>query len=139
MSAAPAKLKRIDHVELRVRDLAKSTAFYEKLLGLTRDRQRELGDDVGVYLSDSSEAEFSIVLVEGVPNGMEMTGLDHICLEVESRRDVDVIHAAARSSGTQTTVPRVHHRRYQTYVFDPNGYKIEIAARTPAGSRAPSE
>jgi catechol 2,3-dioxygenase-like lactoylglutathione lyase family enzyme len=134
MDTVPARLKRIDHVELRVRDLAQSEAFYEKLLGLTRDRAREQGDDVGVYLSDAADAAFSIVLVEGVPNGMEMIGLDHICLEVESKRDVDVIHAAARSSGTQTTVPRFHQKRYQTYVFDPNGYKIEIAAHSREGS-----
>lgn len=135
MNATAGKLRRIDHVELRVRDLAQSAAFYERLLGLSRCARSDSEDGVSVYLSEAPDAQFSIVLVEGVPAGMELSGLDHVCLEVATLQDVDEIHAAAKMAGTQTTVPTVHRDRYRTYVFDPNGYKIEIAAR-PRNGRA---
>lgn len=130
MGQSPGRLRRIDHVELRVRDLVQSAAFYERLLGLAKRKDEVTSDRVAVYLSDSADVDgaFSIVLVEGVPTGMEMAGLDHFCLQVATAGDVDEIHEAAVATGTQTTSPRLNHGRYQTYVFDPNGYKIEIAA-----------
>ena len=137
MNQTPGRFRRIDHVELRVRDLAQSAAFYERLLGLTKRREwAGASDRVSVYLSDSADAgaAFSIVLVEGMPTGMEIAGLDHICLEVSTPTDVDEIHAAAIAAGSQATSPRIHLDRYQTYVFDPNGYKIEIATRRSNGT-----
>jgi len=135
MNATAGKLRRIDHVELRVRDLAQSAAFYERLLGLTRCASCDPDDGVSVYLSEAPDAQFSIILVEGVPAGMELGGMDHVCLEVATVNDVDEIHAAAKTAGTQTTDPTLYRDRYRTYVFDPNGYKIEIAAR-PRNGRA---
>jgi len=133
MSRMAGKVSRIDHVELRVRDLAHSAAFYEDVLGLSRADEDGYGDGVRVYRSDALGAGFSIVLVAGAPRGMGISGLDHLSLEVATARDVDEIHAAAKSSGARTTDPAMRCNRYQTYVFDPNGYKIEVAARPRPG------
>jgi catechol 2,3-dioxygenase-like lactoylglutathione lyase family enzyme len=125
------KLTGIGHVELRVRNLDESDAFYRDVFGLVRRPADPPSDKVCscVGVPASGDETFSIVLTEGLPLGTEIAGLDHVSLTVPHGQDVRDIHAGACRHGVRCTSPRRFNGAYQTFIFDPNGYKIEVVAK----------
>lgn len=123
-------LARIGHVELRVRSLDESATFYHEVFGLMRRTATPPNDKVCecVGVPASGDATFSIVLTEGLPLGTEIAGLDHVSFTVPSGQGVRDIHALASELGVRCTSPRLFDGGYQTFLFDPNGYKIEVVA-----------
>jgi catechol 2,3-dioxygenase-like lactoylglutathione lyase family enzyme len=128
------KLTGIGHVELRVRNLDESAAFYRDVFGLVRRPAAPPSDKVClcVGVPASGDETFSIVLTEGLPLGTEIAGLDHVSLTVPNGQDVRDIYASATRLGVRRTAPRAFDGAYQTFVFDPNGYKIEVVAKNLA-------
>ncbi|UCF34619.1 MAG: VOC family protein [Phycisphaerales bacterium] len=124
------KLSRISHVELRVRNLDESAVFYRELFGLQPMQANPPSDKVCVCsaLDPSGEEGISVVLAEGLPPNLELVGMDHLSFGVPAKDDVSEIYLRALQLGARATSPRVFDGRYQTFVFDPNGYKIEVAA-----------
>ena len=125
------KLTGIGHVELRVRNLDESAAFYRDVFSLVRRPAAPPSDKIClcVGVPASGDETFSIVLTEGLPLGTEIAGLDHVSLTVPNGQDVRDIHASAARLGVRCTSPRTFDGAYQTFVFDPNGYKIEVVAK----------
>jgi hypothetical protein len=65
--------------------------------------------------------------------------MDHFSLEVPSAQDVEAVYQAVIAAGWRATRPREYDGHYQTFVFDPDGYKVEVLtldrdAGSPAGS-----
>jgi hypothetical protein len=50
-------------------------------------------------------------------------------LEVATAQDVRRAYEAAKAHGFCATEPRVYGGHYQTFLFDPDGYKVEIMTR----------
>jgi len=123
--------ERISHVHLRVRDLARSAAFYRELLGL---HARAVDESTGgVWVCESPAGGFRIALTQGL-GGPASGGVDHIAIEVDSAADVQRAFQESTARGWRATRPRIYEDHVQTFVFDPDGYKIEIlaAGRTAA-------
>lgn len=120
----------INHVALRVRDLECSAAFYCELFGLEVHPAVPPGDSVCVCAvpSASSLLSFGVALIQGLPRGSDPIGMDHLSLEVSKAEDLEDIYAAAAARGAQATEPRIYGGYYQTFIFDPDGYKIEIVS-----------
>lgn len=134
------KLRRIAHVELRVRDLGQSVAFYRDLLGLERTDAVPPSESTCVCTAKAETGErFGLVLTAGLPSGTEVTGLDHVGFEVPTRQDVRDVYDEARRKSIRATQPREFNGYYQSYVFDPDGYKIEVIARPGDASEAETE
>ncbi len=127
MSAQGVVVQGISHVELRVRDLNESARFYADLLGLERRPVTPPSEKTCECrgLTDSG-AYFSIVLAEGLPNGVPVSGVDHVSFAVSTDDDVIAVYEKARTNNVPATAPRVYDGHYQTFIFDPNGYKIEV-------------
>ncbi len=125
-----ARLLGIGHVELRVRDLEESVRFYEAVLGLTPAYDPFAGRNVVRCVADSDGglSAFGVVLTRGLPSGLPPAGMDHLSFHVAGREEVDEIHQRALAVNARVTTPRNHDGNYQVYIFDPNGYKIEVAA-----------
>jgi len=121
----------LHHVELRVRNLADSTAFLCDVFGLRRQDVVPPCDKtcVCVGMPASEGASFGIVLSEGLPPGTELAGLDHVGVRVATEQDVRDTYAKARALGYRATEPRVFGGAFQTFVFEPSGYKIEVCAQ----------
>jgi len=129
----------INHVALRVRELERSAAFYCELFGLELRPAVPPGDSVCVCAAPSASSllSFGVALIQGLPAGSEPIGMDHLSLEVAESDDLEDIYVAATARGAQATRPRVYGGYYQTFIFDPDGYKIEIVtADLPAEAAA---
>jgi predicted lactoylglutathione lyase len=78
--------------------------------------------------TDSEETAFRIVITEGLPSGSELAGVDHFSVAVRSEEDVEELYEKALGMGINATQPRIYAGAYQTFLFDPDGYKIEVLA-----------
>jgi catechol 2,3-dioxygenase-like lactoylglutathione lyase family enzyme len=122
---------QIHHVALHVRDLERSAAFFCRLFGLIIRPAVPPGGNVCVCTApmDSDRSSFGIVLIQGLSGGTQPVGMDHLSLEVPSAEDVEDVYAIALMHGTVATEPRIYGGFYQTFIFDPDGYKIEVVTR----------
>jgi catechol 2,3-dioxygenase len=116
---------RLGAVELTVRDLARSVAWYQRSLGLHLHSQ---GASVAA-LGDGRET--LVVLVEDPkarPAGRGTAGLYHYALLYPSREDL--ARAAVRLATTQTQIDGAsdHGFHEAIYLPDPDGNGVELAA-----------
>jgi catechol 2,3-dioxygenase-like lactoylglutathione lyase family enzyme len=122
---------RIDHIGLRVRDLKRSAVFYCELFGLERRPTVPPSDSTCLCVAPSGNGSpaFGITLIQGLPLGVEPISMDHFSFEVRSAEDVLGTYCAALVRGAQATEPRMYGGHYQTFIFDPDGYKVEVVSR----------
>ena len=125
---ATTRIAGIGHVELRVRNLQDSVRFYREVFGLRCQETSPRLDNqcVCVGVPASGSGLFGVVLSEGFPAGAELAGLDHVGMRVSTEQDVRDIYARARELGHRATRPRIYNGHYQIFVFDPDGYKLEV-------------
>src|SRR5690606_41661980 len=83
----PFAVQRLDHVVLRVADLARSRRFYLDVLGCRVERERpDLGLlhlRAGAYLIYLVETDGPLGRRGGAGPGPEGRNLDHLCLRIE--------------------------------------------------------
>jgi catechol 2,3-dioxygenase-like lactoylglutathione lyase family enzyme len=113
----------IDHVAIRVGDVAAATAFYSTIgpaVGLTLSRQTR---DRAEFSVGESDGTFSVIAGEPTQN----THLAFAGEDDDVRRfHADAIAAGYRSNGEPGKRPRYHEGYYAAYVFDPDGNNIEV-------------
>lgn len=129
----PFGLQHIDHVVLRVSDVARMVRFYRDVLGCTEEKNQE---DLGLYQLRAGSSLIDLVDVAGkigreggAPPGQDGHNVDHVCLRVEPFDGVE-IRAYLRRQGT---VPGDVERRYgadgygpSIYLRDPEGNMVEL-------------
>jgi catechol 2,3-dioxygenase-like lactoylglutathione lyase family enzyme len=130
MPSPSIAVRRIQHVCLRVRDLARSLAFYCGVLGFEEHNGGtcEKPGRICRLLDSETGATFELVLTLGLPPGDYLVGLDHLAFETSSRELVERVYHRAVDGSFQAAMPRLHNGRWKTWLFDPDGYKIEISA-----------
>jgi catechol 2,3-dioxygenase-like lactoylglutathione lyase family enzyme len=113
---------RLDHLWIRVRDLAESRLFYETV-----------APQVGLYVHDGDERRFhvtsggrSFALVQDEP----VTENLHLAFPAPDRATVDAFHRAAlaagfRDNGGPGERSEYHQGYYGAFVLDPDGNNIE--------------
>jgi catechol 2,3-dioxygenase-like lactoylglutathione lyase family enzyme len=113
----------IDHITLRVRDLAASVAFYDCVLA-------PLGHERGYSSDDPPFAEwgdFSVILrSDGEPVAQHL----HIAFAAATREQVDAFHAAGMAAGYTDNGapgerPQYHAGYYGAFLLDPDGHNVE--------------
>ncbi len=135
----PIEIRAIDHVVLRVADLAASLAFYRDVLGLAIERELDIGLvqlRAGSSLIDLVPVSSELGRTGGPPPGANGHNMDHVALAVE-RFDAGVIFAhldargvehgdVAQRYGADGTGPSI-------YIKDPDGNTVEL--KGPATDR----
>jgi glyoxylase I family protein len=126
------KVKGVDHVVLRARDLAALERFYVEVLGLAVERRQDLIGLVqlraGAQLIDLVAA--GGMLGGGAPDPSEAgRNLDHLCLNVE---DFDLARVTAHLQAHGVAIGE-SGRRYgaggfgvSLYLTDPEGNGLEL-------------
>jgi catechol 2,3-dioxygenase-like lactoylglutathione lyase family enzyme len=117
----------LDHVNIVVTDVARSRAFYDRLLAPLGLKSLDADDKGALY--GVTEACF---VIGGGPKPTPV----HIGFKAWTRGAVDSFHAAGLAAGgTDNGAPglRPHYGRhyYAAYIRDPDGHNIEAVCQAP--------
>lgn len=126
----------LDHVEISVRDVARSRAFYLAALA-------PLGYGIVMEAGDDGKGGHSQIAFGGgkpefwVGIGRAATGHVHIAFTAKDRAGVEAFYRAAlaaggRDNGPPGLRPHYHPDYYGAFVFDPDGHNIEAVCHLPA-------
>jgi glyoxylase I family protein len=127
------RLREIDHLVLRVRELPRMLDFYVGVLGCTVERRL---DDIGLVQLRAGRSLIDLVPVDGqlgraggAAPGNEGRNLDHFCLRVEPF-DADALREHLHAHGIE--MPTVQQRYGaeghgpSVYLDDPEGNVVEL-------------
>jgi glyoxylase I family protein len=132
-SANPIVILGIDHVVLRVRDVARVQRFYCEVLGCTVERVEA---DIGLTQLRAGRALIDLVdlagklgRMGGAPPGREGHNMDHFCVRIE-RFDGAAIsaHLESHSVAPGEVVDRsgAEGGGPSMYITDPEGNMVEL-------------
>jgi catechol 2,3-dioxygenase-like lactoylglutathione lyase family enzyme len=126
----------IDHLQLVVRDLAKSQRFYEGVLKALQVPMGGAGD--GYFWAD----ELFVSTADSTAAQGRLTGRHHIAFQAQDRAMVDAFYAAALAHGGEDNgAPgerQYHPGYYAAFVLDPDGNNIEAVFHGEAKRSAAS-
>jgi len=129
----PFAVRELDHVVLRIRDLERSLAFYEGVLGCRVEKRQE---HIGLVQLRAGRSLIDLVPLDGklgsaggAGPGREGRNVDHLCLRVEPF-DAAAIASHLRANGIE---PGEVESRYgaegegpSMYIVDPDGNVVEL-------------
>jgi len=129
----PLRIRQIDHVVLRVRDLARVLAFYVDALGCREERRIEALGLVqlraGASLIDLVPVDSPLGRSGGAAAGKHGRNVDHIALRIETL-DLPRLRAHLSAYGVEVPDPE---RRYgaegyalSVYLCDPDDNVVEL-------------
>jgi glyoxylase I family protein len=132
-NAAPIAIREIDHVVLRVVDLARMERFYGEVLGCTEVRRQ---DEIGLVQLRAGSAMLDLVPVDsklgrmggGAP-GREGRNVDHVCFRVEPFDEAAIrAHLAVHNVDAGPIESRfgAEGEGPSIYLHDPEGNMIEL-------------
>lgn len=137
-------IRDLDHLVLRVRDLAKMEAFYTGVLGCTVARRR---DDLGLVQLRAGRSMLDLVPVDGklgqaggAPPGKEGRNLDHFCFRVEPWDEAAIratLAAAGIAAGETASRFGADGQGPSIYLSDPEGNTVELKGPPNAGGNPP--
>lgn len=133
MHQRPFDVRRIDHVVLRVRDVAAMQAFYCEVLGCREERRQ---DEIGLLQLRAGDSLIDLVAVDGklgraggAAPGVEGRNMDHLCLRVAPfDRAAIVAHLQAHGVRVGEFGSRygAEGEGPSQYLFDPEGNVVEL-------------
>jgi catechol 2,3-dioxygenase-like lactoylglutathione lyase family enzyme len=118
----------IDHVGLRVADVARSKRFYTAALApLGYVLDADYGDQAAGF-GIGGKADFWV-------GAGESRGATHVCFAAASRAQVDAFYKAAlaaggRDNGAPGIRAQYHPTYYGAFVLDPDGNNVEAVIHT---------
>jgi catechol 2,3-dioxygenase-like lactoylglutathione lyase family enzyme len=115
---------RIDHLWIRVSDLAAARRFYETIAPYSGHELRGGGDDPERFMFATDSSSFSVVKGEPTENV-------HLAFNADDNATVDAFHREAlaagyRDHGPPGDRPVYHEGYYGAYVLDPDGNNVEV-------------
>lgn len=126
----------IDHVQLVVRDLAASQAFYSAVFDVLKVPMGGTGDDY--FWAD----ELFVSTADSEAAQGELTGRHHLAFQAQDRAMVEAFHKAAMANGGSDNggpgERPYHPGYYAAFVLDPDGNNIEAVYHGEAKRSAPS-
>jgi glyoxylase I family protein len=141
--AVPFRLRQLDHVVLRVRDVAAMRRFYCDVLGCTPELDQPgiglLQLRAGASLIDLVDVNGKLGRMGGAPPGREAHNVDHVCLSVDGYDEAAIVaHLRANGVRVGDTGSRygADGEGPSIYLFDPEGNMLELKGPAKPGSRA---
>lgn len=127
------RIREIDHLVLRVRELAPMLDFYCGVLGCTVARQQ---DEIGLVQLRAGRSLIDLIPFDGplgraggAPPGAQGRNLDHLCLRLEPFDEAAIrAHLASHGIAAGETASRygAEGSGPSIYVTDPEGNTIEL-------------
>ena len=127
------RIRDIDHVVLRVRDLDRMLRFYCEVLGCDVERRK---DDIGLVQLRAGSSLLDLVPVDGelgraggAAPGREGRNMDHLCFRVETFDEAALAEHLERhgvEAGRVRTRYGAEGFGPSMYVEDPEGNTVEL-------------
>ena len=127
------RIRDIDHVVLRVRDLDRMLGFYRDVLGCTVERRK---DDIGLVQLRAGRSLVDLVPVEGklgraggAAPGREGRNMDHLCFRIESFDEASLVEHLERygvKPGRVSSRYGAEGDGPSMYIEDPEGNTVEL-------------
>src|SRR5689334_5127574 len=115
----------LDHVHLRVADLARSKTFYQAVFR-SLGRSDAFGESAGCFYADELFVDQATDYVSRI----------HLAFQAPNREAVHLFHEAALAAGgvdNGAPGPRDYHPQYYAaFVLDPDGNNIEAVCDAPS-------
>jgi len=139
----PFRIRQLDHVVLRVRDVAAMRRFYCDVLGCTSELDQP---GLGLFQSRAGASLIDLVDVNGklgrnggAAPGAEGRNVDHVCLSIDGY-DQAAIVAHLESHGVRVgeigTRYGAEGEGPSIYLFDPENNMLELKGPAKPGSLA---
>jgi len=132
-SEVPFRPLGLDHVVLRVVDVAQATAFYCDVLGAKVEKVQEA---IGLHQLRAGNALIDLVLLDGelgrkggAGPGAEGRNMDHLCIRIEPFDEAAIrAHLEARGVVPGDVVSRygAEGEGPSMYITDPDGNSVEL-------------
>jgi catechol 2,3-dioxygenase len=119
-----ARINKVGHVVLNVRDVDASVKFYSEALGMEVMRLRE---GTAAFLSFGTQ-HHDIALFKA-PEGAEMgkLGLNHIAFQIAGgETELRQLYGRLVQHGAKVDFTTDHGATHSVYFFDPDGNRLEI-------------
>lgn len=127
------QIKHLDHVVLRVQDLARSVDFYTKVLGCSvkkkNDKLAMIHLSAGGSMIDLIDVQGPLGAAGGAAPEKERRNVDHFCLRVDPFDEAAIVqHLQAFGIAADKAVLRygAEGKGLSIYCFDPDGNQIEL-------------
>lgn len=127
------RIRDIDHVVLRVRDLDRMLQFYTSALGCRVERRK---DDIGLVQLRAGRSLLDLVPVDGelgraggAAPGREGHNMDHLCFRIEPFDEAALVEHLERhgvEAGRVSTRYGAEGFGPSMYVEDPEGNTVEL-------------
>jgi catechol 2,3-dioxygenase-like lactoylglutathione lyase family enzyme len=127
------RIRDIDHIVLRLRDLQAMLHFYCDVLGCTVERRQ---DELGLVQLRAGRALIDLVPVEGrlgraggAPPGAEGRNLDHFCLRLEPFDEAAIrshLQSFGIAAGETASRFGAEGSGPSLYITDPEGNTVEL-------------
>lgn len=128
----PIEVLGIEHIDLTVNDVARSRAYFDKVLGELGFRKYEGSD----YIAWTS-AQMTIAIRDASNANRDTrfdryrVGLHHLAFRARSRADVDAFHRFLEREKVEVLdapaeYPQYGKGYYAVFFSDPNGMKLEL-------------
>jgi catechol 2,3-dioxygenase len=122
----------VGHVVLKIRDLERSVAFYEGVLGF-----RKVGEIGGrmVFFTATGENHHDLALMSVGANAPSphpyAVGLYHVAIRLGSDEEVRKAYRALVEAGGDIVGSSDHGVSHSLYIRDPDGIELELYADVP--------
>jgi catechol 2,3-dioxygenase len=130
-----AKIKKVGHVVLGVRDPARSVKFYTEVLGMELVK---VLDEMQMAFFSFGERDHDIAVIK-VPDEQPVgsSGLAHTALEIEGGQEqLRELYERLKRSGARVEFTADHVLTKSVYFFDPDGNRLEIFSQELPGASA---
>ena len=128
------KIKRVGHLVLRVKDVARSRRFFEEVMGIPVVAQNERGM---VFFSTDVRDNHHMVAIMPAKEGAAMptpdqVGMQHVSFELGTFAELQDAYRRLKEKGVPLDHTTFHGVTKSVYFYDPDGNRFEFYCNVPA-------
>jgi len=128
------KIRRVGHLVLRVKDVARSERFFADVLGFPVVGRNERG--MVFFSTDLKDNHHMLALMqakEGVATPTrDHVGMQHVSFELGSFAELQDAYKVFKEKGVEIHYTVYHGVTKSIYFFDPDGNELEVYCNVPA-------